>query len=561
MQVNQPSLSPIYESQHPQSQQEASQQQAAESPLTPGQALKARKAKGGAAQESDGREAVSAQFSAQLAAQLDPKAALGPKSGGAAQPEISALAQQTASAAQADAGQLQALALSQGKQAQIAAQSEGKQAQIAAQARAQASVKAQNAAGGESSSGEVAGKDYPDFLKNFTITRDQRSPQIFDTGVKPWSKDFVFEGGGHMDPRMTPLMQPATPGAPRISAKGPAGQQAIQSHEADIQSLLARIQALGGEGDQVMVSSAAPVAAQTQARPAKMGGDEFLQTLQSVQPRSDAQSVAGMSQAARVDASQFGQGSSGQSGSQLGGGGGRKFQVISGGGDLIENRRGSLDPSSLAPVYGMREPQPIVAPVALLTGHVTQGAATRERLSSESLMGMSNNIRTLQSQGGGEMRIRLKPDNLGELKMQIMTRGNEVGLKIEATSERSKKVLEESLGYLRDSLAGQNLKLGGVDVKVVSMLSSGSQGDLGNNPNPQNQGNQSGQNFQNLGAWLGQQDAQAGNGRSGRSSGSDSDDGFGARRGSASTVSPAAFATGRSASAAMAQDGRLDVRA
>jgi len=103
-----------------------------------------------------------------------------------------------------------------------------------------------------------------------------------------------------------------------------------------------------------------------------------------------------------------------------------------------------------------------------LTGHVTTGAMAKNRLSSESLMGMTSSIRTIAGDGvtpaSGEMRIRLNPDHLGELTLKVSTRGKEVGLQIRASNEDAKRVLEESLGHLRENLATNSLNLARVEV-------------------------------------------------------------------------------------------------
>jgi len=118
-------------------------------------------------------------------------------------------------------------------------------------------------------------------------------------------------------------------------------------------------------------------------------------------------------------------------------------------------------------------PAASVKPLPLqLTGHVTQGAMTRERLSSEALSSLGSGIRNLGAQGGGEIRIRLKPENLGELHLRVVTRGNEVGLRIQASDDNSKKIIEESMGYLRESLSANQLSLARVEVTVAQAASS-----------------------------------------------------------------------------------------
>jgi flagellar hook-length control protein FliK len=109
-----------------------------------------------------------------------------------------------------------------------------------------------------------------------------------------------------------------------------------------------------------------------------------------------------------------------------------------------------------------------------VTGHVVQGANAENRLSSEALANIAGNVRNIAGQGNsGEMRIRLRPENLGELHVRVVTDGRNVGLQIQASDEKAKKILEESLTHLKDSLASQSLSLASVDLSVGHAHGSG----------------------------------------------------------------------------------------
>ncbi len=103
-------------------------------------------------------------------------------------------------------------------------------------------------------------------------------------------------------------------------------------------------------------------------------------------------------------------------------------------------------------------------PKVNVTGHVVLGSMANERFSREALQNMGQGIGSLSQQGGGEMNIRLKPDSLGEMSLKVTTMGNRVGLKIMTADPRAQKVLEESMGALREQLASQNLMLSKVDI-------------------------------------------------------------------------------------------------
>ncbi len=127
-----------------------------------------------------------------------------------------------------------------------------------------------------------------------------------------------------------------------------------------------------------------------------------------------------------------------------------------------------------------------------MNAQVVPGAMAKPRLSTDTLIGMSSSVRNLSLQGGGSIRVRLKPENLGELSIRVITEGNKVGLHIQASNEKAKQILEENLGHLKESLAAQNLSLNQVEMSVGSnSLQSDSQ-------NKDNQGQSTFQNFSNM---------------------------------------------------------------
>jgi hypothetical protein len=99
---------------------------------------------------------------------------------------------------------------------------------------------------------------------------------------------------------------------------------------------------------------------------------------------------------------------------------------------------------------------------------VTTGSMAQDRIASSSVQAMSTNIRSMASNGqGGEMRIRLNPDNLGEIQLRVVTDGRQVGLHVQASDEKAKKILEQSLSDLKDSLSKHQLSLAHVDFAVA----------------------------------------------------------------------------------------------
>jgi len=268
-----------------------------------------------------------------------------------------------------------------------------------------------------------------------------------------------------------------------------------------------------------------------------LSGAEFLGTLNSIREASQARSSGSGGEGAE------GFGSSGQR---------PNLQVIEGG---LRQRDEALDgPNSRKNPFstewsGIEGAGAAVAhPAGMslhggphplqLEGQVTQGSMARERLSSEALLGLSTGIRNFSSanpQGAGEILVRLKPDNLGELRLRVSANGSDIGLKIQASDERSRKILEESMGYLKESLASQNLSLGKVEIALAQGDGSSGAGNR-QDPNPGQQGDS-----RLMGNWSGQDASQGGRGQSGSTNwdGGDAD----SRGGSMRTGRPAMTAS------------------
>ena len=184
------------------------------------------------------------------------------------------------------------------------------------------------------------------------------------------------------------------------------------------------------------------------------------------------------------------------------------------------------------------------ATVPVMTGNVIPGSMMRERLASESVVNFSNQIASLGPKGGGEMKIRMNPENLGELLINVSTRGKDVSLKVQATRGEAKKILEESAASLKDALGTQNLTLAKLEFTVVpesaaSAANSGMNTDV--RSDQQNTSSSSGREYAN----------NSNDGRSAGDRGSNSNRAF--------NSAAAAFAGTPRASAV--QSGRLDVTA
>jgi flagellar hook-length control protein FliK len=75
--------------------------------------------------------------------------------------------------------------------------------------------------------------------------------------------------------------------------------------------------------------------------------------------------------------------------------------------------------------------------------------------------------------GSSELRVRLKPEHLGELHLRVVVKDNVLHLDVSTQSTVVKSVLESNLGQLRQSLDNSGLDTGKLSVTVDPDLSSG----------------------------------------------------------------------------------------
>ncbi len=287
---------------------------------------------------------------------------------------------------------------------------------------------------------------------------------------------------------------------------------------------------------------------------ASLSGTEYLSTLAALKGGQAEQSGA---QSGREQGEQAGQGMNAKADLKVIEGGLKSRKSGSKSDDFVI-QDGAAQAGQIGAQKGTHDSVELgVKPKQEVVGHVVKGAMSQDRLSTESLHGIATGIRTLSPNGGGEMKIRLNPDHLGELHVKVMTRGNQVGLQIQASDERARKILEESMSSLKTSLAAQHLTLGQFDLTVAQAASPSGQSSGGDLP-----GQAQGQAQQQSGDFFGQ-----GRGFDRNGSGSDRWNGTEDRmasstgvRGAPSALSTAAARTA-SASRAYAQAGRLDVRA
>ena len=85
---------------------------------------------------------------------------------------------------------------------------------------------------------------------------------------------------------------------------------------------------------------------------------------------------------------------------------------------------------------------------------------------------MVSTVSTNALKGGGEMKLVLHPDDMGEIKLKIGTKGGNVEVKVEAGDEKVARMLKGGSKDLEAALGTQNLKLTKFEVTVSSSLTS-----------------------------------------------------------------------------------------
>lgn len=119
-------------------------------------------------------------------------------------------------------------------------------------------------------------------------------------------------------------------------------------------------------------------------------------------------------------------------------------------------------------------------PLATVDAPVTTGHMMRPVLSHDAVHQLSNQMALMnQVKQNGEIRIRLRPDHLGELSMSIKNQGSAISVKIQAQDAEAKQILESSLSSLRESLSQQNLSVARFEITQAPVATTQAQTDGG----------------------------------------------------------------------------------
>ncbi|MGE4132923.1 MAG: flagellar hook-length control protein FliK [Bdellovibrionales bacterium] len=80
------------------------------------------------------------------------------------------------------------------------------------------------------------------------------------------------------------------------------------------------------------------------------------------------------------------------------------------------------------------------------------------------------NAQVMVRDGGGEMKVTLKPEGLGEVAMKVSVEHGKVNVQMITESDEAKKLIERQLGDLKAQLGHNNLQLEGIKIDTATDL-------------------------------------------------------------------------------------------
>jgi flagellar hook-length control protein FliK len=83
----------------------------------------------------------------------------------------------------------------------------------------------------------------------------------------------------------------------------------------------------------------------------------------------------------------------------------------------------------------------------------------------ENIKEIINQSQFLVKKGGGEMKMKLSPEGMGEISLRVKMVDGQVNVEMVTSSDEAKKVLEKGLNDLKESLAGHKLHLDSIKIE------------------------------------------------------------------------------------------------
>lgn len=90
----------------------------------------------------------------------------------------------------------------------------------------------------------------------------------------------------------------------------------------------------------------------------------------------------------------------------------------------------------------------------------------------ENVQQLMNQAQYLIKKGGGEMKIKMSPEGLGDMHLKVMVENGKVNVQMSTETTEAKKMVESSLSDLKHSLSAHRLSVENVKVDVVNSTST-----------------------------------------------------------------------------------------
>lgn len=259
----------------------------------------------------------------------------------------------------------------------------------------------------------------------------------------------------------TPFVVPNEGASPSASSQtgfalpkelqAPVAKSAAPAPKVDIDALIKRFTEGQGQSEQVTAQHAS--ATKTALNPQMiMPAVPQLQTASSAESGVTAARTATTSGAEAMAAINaiFGQGANNQNTDA----------------ELTDDQRFTQDASYLSPSLGA-DGQSLVQGQPSEFQQQLSSAAPNQPMAVPDLV---KNAQVMVQDGGGEMKVTLTPEGLGEVAMKVSVKDGKVNVQMITESDEAKRMIERSLGDLKSQLAQNQLQVTDIKIDTASNL-------------------------------------------------------------------------------------------
>jgi flagellar hook-length control protein FliK len=102
------------------------------------------------------------------------------------------------------------------------------------------------------------------------------------------------------------------------------------------------------------------------------------------------------------------------------------------------------------------------------TASVAAAAGAPVESKEMNMQQVMNQAQYLIKKGGGEMKVKLSPEGMGDLHLKILVQDGKVSMQMSADNPQAKKLLEENVSDLKHSLASHKLSVESIKIDTVN---------------------------------------------------------------------------------------------